>query len=654
MQGQRVIVNRDIETLQHLEESYPRIERKKKFQEIVDYTKKQCCCSRGKAIDKTLSFFPFIYLLRGYSLKSDLIMDIIAGLNIGTVHISQGLGFALLTSVPAIYGLYSSFYPLLIYFFFGSSKYVSMGTMALISIMLGSVVDRKIEDSDVFIRYQASNNSATLESELNCAKVQIAMGVTCVVGIVQVVLCLLRGGFITNFMSKPLIRGFTTAAAVHIITSQIKSFLGIEIKRHDGLFKIPMTYYEIFKNIKKTNLADFLIGSACFFVLMFIKQVITPRIKKRFKKCPPLPAELIVMAVCTGISYKINFNSKYSVSIIGDIPKGIPRPEAPSLRIMKDIIPDAVLIALISFIVSISVAKLFCEKSSSKVDANQELFSLGLIHIIGSFFFSFAGAAAPPRSMLNFSYGRSQISSLVSAVIVLLTMLWLSPLFASLTKSCLAAIVIVAILPLLLQFKDIYDWFELSMLDCFNWLIAFLTSVFLSLPYGLIIGISSSTLTVLLQHFMSSVSNLTIAIGPDILLDTKVNCIQKSCTSMRIIQVNSPILFINAEKILKEVKSVIYDMENYVTEMEKKYLIINSAGITNIDISGIGCLKSIRGICKDSKIELYFCCINQNILYAVENIMDFKQLLYPSLQDAISQCESYEKRYADDFNSSYL
>lgn len=156
MQGQRVIVNREIETLLHLEESYPRIEREGKLRRIFNFGKNYCSCSRKEAVDKFFSFFPFINSFKDYSLKSDLLMDIIAGVTNGAVHISQGLGFAILASVPAVYGLYSSFYPLIIYFIFGTSKYLSMGTMALISIMLGTVVDKQVEKSNVFKRFQGN------------------------------------------------------------------------------------------------------------------------------------------------------------------------------------------------------------------------------------------------------------------------------------------------------------------------------------------------------------------------------------------------------------------------------------------------------------------------------------------------------------------
>lgn len=468
------------------------------------------------------------------------------------------------------------------------------------------------------------------------------MSTTLIVGIVQVALFLLRGGFLMIFLSKPLVRGFTTAATVHIITSQIKSFLGIEIKRYDGLFKIPLTFYEIFKNIKSTNLADLLIGSISIFILIILKQLINPLIQKKFVKFPPLPAELIVMVINTGISYGCNLHEKYSVKIIGKIPTGIPKPVVPSFSATVDILPDSLLIAFISIIISISLGKLFAEKSSSSVDANQEILSLGLIHTIGSFFFSFAGAAAPPRTVLNYCYGRSQISGLVSAAILLLTMLWLAPLFTSLTISCLSSIVIVSVLPLLCQLKDNYDWFKLSLSDSLNWSVTFLSSVILSLHYGLVIGIATGSATVLLQHSMSSLSNLSLVSQSDLALDSKTYKIDNYLKNIRIIQINSPLIFINSEKIMKQIKTVISEFQTSNSDTQKKHLIINCSSITNLDISGISCLKSIRRKCEDSRIELYLCNINGNILNTIENIMDFKTLLYPSLQDAICICQNYE------------
>ncbi|ESO96302.1 hypothetical protein LOTGIDRAFT_67754, partial [Lottia gigantea] len=256
--------------------------------------------------------FPFLSLLKGYSIRNDFPADIIAGLTVGIMHIPQGMAYGQLSTLPPVYGLYVSFFPVLVYFFFGSSKHVSVGTFAVVSLMVGSVVDKGL----------ASKGLNSIDDELLRTQLGFAMAVTFAVGAIQLLMGMVRLGFVTVYLSDPLISGFTTGAACHVFTSQIKHIFGVAVNRYNGPFKLIYSYRDFFKNIPTTNFAA-LIGSAiCILVLVLVKELINnnPRIKPKLKM--PVPIELIVVIIGTLVSEFSRLNEVYDVNIVGDVPVG--------------------------------------------------------------------------------------------------------------------------------------------------------------------------------------------------------------------------------------------------------------------------------------------------------------------------------------------
>ncbi|XP_067172762.1 prestin isoform X4 [Apteryx mantelli] len=192
-----------------------------------------CRCSSKKAKSHLYSFLPILKWLPRYPVKEYLLGDIISGISTGVMQLPQGLAYALLAAVPPVFGLYSSFYPVFLYTFFGTSKHISIGTFAVISMMVGGVAVRVVPDEVVSVDLN-STNVTDLFAARDAERVQVAVTLALLSGIIQLCLGLLRFGFVAIYLTEPLVRGFTTAAAVHVFTSQLKYLLGVKTNRYSG------------------------------------------------------------------------------------------------------------------------------------------------------------------------------------------------------------------------------------------------------------------------------------------------------------------------------------------------------------------------------------------------------------------------------------
>ncbi|XP_043353359.1 prestin isoform X3 [Dermochelys coriacea] len=283
---------------------------------------RSCRCSSKKAKSHLYSFLPVLKWLPRYPVKKYLLGDIVSGISTGVMQLPQGLAYALLAAVPPVFGLYSSFYPVFLYTFFGTSRHISIGTFAVISLMIGGVAVREAPDEMFNIMESNSTNSTDLLENYkarDAMRVKVAVAVTLLSGIIQLSLGLLRFGFVAIYLTEPLVRGFTTAAAVHVFTSQLKYLLGIKTKRYSGALSVVYSLIAVLSNITKTNIATLVVGLTCIVLLLSGKEI-----NNRFKKkLPvPIPMEIIVVIVATGVSAGMNLSNTYEVDIVGDIPKG--------------------------------------------------------------------------------------------------------------------------------------------------------------------------------------------------------------------------------------------------------------------------------------------------------------------------------------------
>ncbi|ESO89479.1 hypothetical protein LOTGIDRAFT_192974, partial [Lottia gigantea] len=508
-------------------------------------------CTPAKRKKCCFSMFPVVKIMKRYKWRTDLPNDIIAGLTVGIMQLPQGMAYAMLADLPPVVGLYMSFFPPLIYFLFGTSKQISLGTVAVVSLMTGGVV------SKMTTAWKAGGGGADADDEgysLEEAqfRIAIASSVGFVAGLIQVALGICRVGFVTTYMSDSLVSGFTTGAAVHVFTSQVKYALGIKIPRFGGLFQIINTYIAIIKNIVHTNIPELVITLICIVILYLVKVQINQRFKAKLKI--PVPIELVVVILGTVASHFGNFHEIYNIRVVGYIPRGLPVPAVPKFDHVNDYGVDCLIIAIVGFAQSVSLAALMAKKHHYDIDSNKEFMAYGLGSFFGSFFSCYPIAASVSRSSVQDSAGgRTQVASIFSACLVLIVILFLAPLFEALPNCVLSAIIIVALRSLFLQLLDLPKLFAVSPFDVAIWLVTFLCVVVLHVDYGLGIGIVFSFFTVVIRTQMASAKVLEKVSDVEVLQTSSTYEKSEKISGVSVIGFNSPLYYANAELFVKNV-----------------------------------------------------------------------------------------------------
>uniref|UniRef100_A0A8C9WKY6 Solute carrier family 26 member 5 n=1 Tax=Scleropages formosus TaxID=113540 RepID=A0A8C9WKY6_SCLFO len=503
-------------------------------------------------IGKTIlfSFLPILTWLPSYPVRQYLFGDVVSGLSTGVMQLPQGLAYALLAAVPPVYGLYTSFYPVLLYTFFGTSKHTSIGTFAVISLMIGGVAVREAPDSMFSVSASNGTNEtdAVLDTEARDARrVEVAVILTCLVGLIQLALGFLRFGFVTIYLTEPLVRGFTTAAAAHVFISQLKYLLGIRTPRFRGPLSVIKSLVAVLIGIPTTNVTAVIIGLLCIVFLFMIKTI-----NDRFKdKLPvPIPGEIIVVIISTGISYGLQISDKYEVDIVGKIPTGLLPPAVPDFSLLPNLFTDAIAIAVVSFSVSISLAKIFALKHGYSVDGNQELIALGMCNFVSSFFHCFTITSSMSRSLVQESTGgKTQIAGFLASLMVLLVVVAIGFVFQPLPQTVLAAIVMVNLLGMFKQLRDIPGLWRMSRIELAIWVVSFIASVLLGLDFGLLVAVGFAILTVIYRT--QSPKKIILGEIPNTGLycdvDEYAEVMASECTGIKIFHSNTSIYFANSD-----------------------------------------------------------------------------------------------------------
>ncbi len=407
-------------------------------------------------------FFPFVDWVSDYK-KGDLLNDMVAGVTVGVILIPQGMAYAMVAGLPPVYGLYASVFPLLVYMFMGTSRQLAVGPVAMDSLLvaagLGALAITGIENY-----------------------IAMAIFLAFMVGVIQLLLGLLRMGFLVNFLSRPVISGFTSGAACIIIFSQLKHLLGVDIARSSKMHELT---YNIIQQVGHTNVYDFTIGILGILVIVLLK-----------KWNKNIPSVLVVVVLGVLAVYVLGLQ-QFGVRIVGEIPKGLPSFLIPDFDVKKGIAlwPMALTLALVGYLETISIGKSLEEKSKEdRIDANQELVALGTSNIVGSFFQAYPVTASFSRSAISGGAGgKTNGFALFSVILVVLTLLFLTPLFYYLPNAALASIIMVSVFGLidfdypktLLKYRK--DEYVVLMLT-------FLITLFIGIKEGVLIGVLFSLL----------------------------------------------------------------------------------------------------------------------------------------------------------------
>uniref|UniRef100_A0AAQ4PRZ7 SLC26A/SulP transporter domain-containing protein n=1 Tax=Gasterosteus aculeatus aculeatus TaxID=481459 RepID=A0AAQ4PRZ7_GASAC len=502
-------------------------------------------CSGPRLKSCLLGSVPVLSWLPRYSLRDNCLGDLISGISVGIMQLPQGMAYALLASVPAVFGLYSSFYPVLVYFIFGTSKHISLGTFAVLSVMVGGVTERLAPDSNFMIWDNVTNASEVDVVARDAERVKVAAAVTFVSGLFQILLGLVQFGFVVTYLSEPLVRGYTTGAAIHVIVSQLKYTFGIRPVRHSGPLSLIYTVLEICYLLPKTNIGSLVVSIVAIICLILVKELNA----YLSKKLPvPIPVELLGIVIATVISWQVNLKDKYGVDVVGLIPSGLQPPVLPDASLFGQVIGDAFALAVVGYGIAISLGRIFALKYGYKVDSNQELIALGLSNSIGGVFQCFAISCSMSRSMVQESTGgKTQVAGALSAVVILFITLWIGTLFEDLPKAVLAAIIYVNLQGMMKQFMDIRVLWRSNKVDMLIWVATFILTLLLNPDLGLAAAIGFSMLTVIFRTQLPKYSKLGQVPDTDIYRPLEDYDELKQVPGILIFRSSATLYFANAE-----------------------------------------------------------------------------------------------------------
>ncbi|MEO9662988.1 MAG: sulfate permease [Maribacter dokdonensis] len=408
------------------------------------------------------NIFPFLDWISSYK-KTDFVKDLLAGITVGIVLVPQGMAYAMIAGLPPVHGLYASLFPVLVYALLGTSRKIAVGPVAmdslLVAVGLGTLAITGVE---------------------NYIKMVVVLAL--MVGVIQFLLGLLRMGFLVNFLSKPVISGFTSAAAIIIIFSQMKHLLGISVVGSNRIYK---TVFNIFYKLGEINYVDFSIGLVGIALLLGFK---------RWAKNIPGILIIVVLGIVAVYFFQLE---TYGIKLVGNVPSGLPSFIMPTLNIedIKQLAPIAIALALVGYLEAISIGKAIEDKTGEDtIKANQELIALGSSNIVGSFFQGYPVTASFSRSAISFDAGtKTNLSAIFSVILVVLTLLFLTPLFKFLPNAILASIIMVSVVKLIdiKYFK--YLWSNRKD-EFFVMLVTFLITLFIGITQGILIGVLCSLL----------------------------------------------------------------------------------------------------------------------------------------------------------------
>lgn len=498
---------------------------------------------------------PITYWLAHYK-KTDLGNDLFAGVTVGIMLIPQGMAYALIAGLPPVYGLYASIVPQIVYAILGTSRQLSVAPVAMDSLLVATGV-------------------SLLATEGTDAYIGFAILLAFFMGAFQVLLGIFRMGFITNLLAKPVISGFTSAAAIIIGLNQLKYLLGTEIEKSNQAFQLLVN---AIKNLDQTHLLTLMIGLVGIIIIKGIKRLSTR-----------IPGALVAVTFGIVLVYVMKWDQQ-GVSIVQNIPQGLPPFQLPNFSMgqFAELIPLALTISVVAFMEAYSVAKAIEGKRKNyKVVANQELIALGASNLLGSLFQAFPVTGGFSRSAVNHQSGaNTPLSSIISALLIGLTLLFLTPLFYYLPHAILASVIMVAV-GSLIDLKYARKLWRENKLEFGLLLITFLVTLNFSMVPGIVSGVLASILLLLYRAAYPHIAELGRLQGQTEFRNIKRFTELEVWEEKAILRVDAPLTFIN----IQYVKSYIEDL--LLSRPTIKTVILDAAAISQIDASAIEELSSL-------------------------------------------------------------
>ncbi len=481
--------------------------------------------------------------------------DVIAGATVAIMLVPQAMAYAMLAGLPPVIGLYASTIPIIVYALFGSSRHLAVGPVAMISLLV----------------YVGCSKIAEPGSPEYISNVLI---LAFMVGVIQLLFGVFRIGFIITFISHAVISGFTSAAAIIILLSQLKHLLGISLGSHHSV--IPLLVEAVTK-FEGVHIITMSIGVVSIGLLLLLK-----KIKPRF------PAPLLIVVATTLLVYMLSLD-KSGVEAVGEVPRGLPGITVPAFDVhsFNVLLPVALTIMFVGFMESIAVAEMVASRKKYKISPNKEFVGLGLSNISASFFSGYPVTGGFSRTAVNYQAGaRTGLASIITAALMVLTLLFFTPLFYYLPKTVLAAIIMVAVVGLI-DFKEAVRLYKIKKTDAVSFALTFIVTLTIGIEIGIITGVVFSLLVFIWRSAHPHAARLGYLEEKGVFRNLDRFPEARTFPDGEILRVDASLYFANVGLIEDLMRREILDRPDI------RWVIFDLSGVNDIDAVAISRLEDI-------------------------------------------------------------
>ncbi|XP_074034842.1 sodium-independent sulfate anion transporter [Leptinotarsa decemlineata] len=523
--------------------------------------------------------------------KKDVLADFISGLTVGLTMMPQSIAYAGLAGMAPQYGLYTAFIGSFTYVFFGTVKEVSIGPTSLMSILSFSYTVGKPVEYVILLAFIA--------------------------GVVELLMGILKCGFLVDFISPCLTSGFTSATTLIITMAQLKALFGLKIKSHDciGIIK------EFFQKFHDIKLADTIVSISCFVFLIAFKQLPKLKVKnpsvKKLLWFLGISKNALIVLITSMVAFYMETNGGVPFSITGNVPKGLPdfsfpsRPkignETVGYKEMIDSLGSGVIVVpVVAVLANVAIAKAY--SGEVIIDASQEMISLGLCNILGSFVKAMPSCGAFTRSAVASSSDvRSPLQGIYSGSVIILALSFLAPYFRYIPKSTLAAVLITAASSLL-DYQIFPVLWRTNKMDFFLTLLTFILGSLFGVEMALIIGCVCN-LTVLLKVWFR----------PKILAETRIKGVNGESRQYLYIKPELGLYYPGADYVSEYIKKM-------SKQIPKLPIIIDCCNIIRIDYAAAKTLEILLKTYNENKRSLVMINLSLEILETMRTVTDTEYL----------------------------
>ncbi len=519
---------------------------------------------------------PVFEWLPGYG-RATFVSDLAAGLTVGAVLIPQGMAYALVAGLPPVVGLYAAVFPILAYAVLGRSRQLALGPVAIVSLLTAAGLE-------------------PLAGGDTKEYVELAATLALMVGALMILMGVARLGFVADLLSHPVLSGFTSAAALIIVSSQLRHMLGVDLVRSEFVHSVVL---DAARRIDETHLLTLAVGSGGFLLLLLLR---------RWR--PAFPWALVLVLAATALVSVLGLEDQ-GIKVVGDIPRSLPAPGAPSFEPSQwqSLLPLSFAITLVALIESLAMAKYFASRNGYRVGAGQEFVALGAANVTAGLFQGYPVAGSFSRTAVNAASGaRTPVAGLLTAAVIGVTLVAAAPLFRSLPKAVLASVVFMAATSLV-DVAGARRLWRVQRSDFYLLALSFTATLALGIERGILVAVAASLLVVLSQTARPHTAVLGRVPGTTSFRNVDRSPGAITFPGVIVVRIDAPLYFANADFLAETLRKI-----ERAHPDPLRVLILDCSSVTDLDSSADAVLGELADDYAARGVEFFLANVKGIIL----------------------------------------